>query len=62
MFSFQRFIGRFAIQEVEGEPEERRVARRKRLAAKQAQIEAARREMQLRDAAQEAEQTQKVII
>jgi hypothetical protein len=45
---------------VEGEPEARRIAREKRLAAKQAAIDAARFEMQQREAASEEEKSQKV--
>lgn len=45
---------------VEGEPEVRRLAREKRLAAKQSAIDAARNQMQTREAAAEAEKAQKV--
>jgi hypothetical protein len=49
-----------SLQPVEGEPEARRIAREKRLAAKQAAIDAARFEMQQREAASEEEKSQKV--
>jgi hypothetical protein len=48
------------LQPVEGEPEARRIAREKRLAAKQAAIDAARQEMRMREAASEEEKSQKV--
>jgi hypothetical protein len=52
--------GSTMLQGVEGEPEARRVAREKRLAAKQAAIDTARQEMQMREAASEEEKSQKV--
>lgn len=47
-------------QEVEEEPEARKIARQKRLAQKAAAIEAARQEMHSRDNAIEQEKAQKV--
>ncbi len=47
------------LQAVEGEPEARRIARERRLAAKHAAIEAARQQMHEREQAAEQEKSQK---